>query len=624
MSKRLGQLTAVCSGGLCLTSIILYGGCSSPFDTIDFRSAELARDTTFATGSTVSPDRRFGDSSADEAAYLKQPSTANPAAGELVFEPTTNADVQANLLGYARKAAGVGSDQEPIVLDLAGALAMSQTGGPDYLEQEETYLLSAISLLAERHRWGPRLFNDTSLDVSGGADDGEIESALSAINTLRVTRRLTYGGEVEARWVTRASENLRSSATGRYRQSSEIALDATIPLMRGSGLVARESIIQAERDLVYAARAFERFRRQYLVDIASDYLSLLESLSRISNQKTRLESLRLQLKGDQLRMESGRISAFQVNITRNEVLGAIASLAAARESFIPQLERFKVRLGIDPSTPVVLERTIFDLSDPVIDLDRAALLASEYRLDWQNRRDALDDDARSVVIAKDQLRPDLSLSGEIGIPTDPDVREGGLVFDPDDFSYRVGANLSLPLDREIEALGVRSAQIRYERAQRDTRQFHDNLMIEARSSARQIDLSRFQLTLAERRVEINEQRKKEQELKSDRVTAQERVDTENALLDALNERDSAQTRLRIAILQYLLATGQMRVGRTGSLEPLDGMDVLRVTIFENVKDLQDWYLDPVTDGDIESEGTPSVPAPEGDAQPENTRPPGTP
>ena len=113
--------------------------------------------------------------------------------------------------------------------------------------------------------------------------------------------------------------------------------------------------------------------------------------------------------------------------------------------------------------------------------------------------------------------------------------------------------------------------IGFERERRGFEEFRDNVIISARAAAREVELARFQLQLAELDVGINEQRLEEQRLKADEVYAQTRVDTENELLDAQNNRDQAATDLRIAILEYLLATGQLRVDDDGLFNPLPGM-----------------------------------------------------
>ena len=137
---------------------------------------------------------------------------------------------------------------------------------------------------------------------------------------------------------------------------------------------------------------------------------------------------------------------------------------------------------------------------------------------------------------------------------------------PADLSWSASATLSLPLDRRAEALALRQQVIRLQQTERSYERDRDNVVIEARGALRRVDLSRFRLNLAEKAVEINRKRLEEQQLKIDQVEPQQVVDTENALLNAENARDDAVRDLRVAILNYLLATDQLRVAADGTLE----------------------------------------------------------
>jgi len=570
-------------------------------DGIDRRIDRLVLDRSAVLGADAAPaDRRFRTGPVEDEARSDQldtsPDTRNPDAGELFYvraeaarleaasvEERLNAyyaDYSSTLGSPAGYSDGEGDESDvppPIpddvmVLDLAGVLAQSQRTGREFLDAQEDYILSAIALLRERHLWGPRFFNDTTLQVAGQGDDGAFDSAATLINELRLTQRLPSGGDIAARWIVNATEQLRSSATEDYRQSSRLVLDGNIPLLRGAGSVARESLIQAERDLVYAAREFEAFRRSYMVDIASQYFSLLQTAASIRNQQQQLESLRNTLERQIARQEAGEIAKFERSITESSVLSANNRLQGAFENYVVSLDSFKIRLGLDPTTPVALAPLTLELIDPVATPVEAAQLALLYRLDLQTTRDRVLDARRAVANSRNNLLPDLEAFAEIGLPTDPDEREGGLGFDPDSLNYLAGMRFSLPLDREIERLGLRSSQITLERSVRNFERSRDQVVVDARSRLRSIEVARFQLILAERQVEINELRLEEQEIRSDEITPQEFVDTLAELLDARNARDAAQTDLRVAILRYLRDTGQLRIGRNGELLPLPGMD----------------------------------------------------
>ena len=70
-------------------------------------------------------------------------------------------------------------------------------------------------------------------------------------------------------------------------QTADLIFNADIPLLRGAGMVAREDLIQAERNMVYAARDFERFRRTFLFDITTEFLNLVVLQLAIGNGSLR-------------------------------------------------------------------------------------------------------------------------------------------------------------------------------------------------------------------------------------------------------------------------------------------------------------------------------------------------
>lgn len=501
--------------------------------------------------------------------YSPNPSTTNPPVSALRFNPADEArSVAAILDQYADDATEAGPDAR--LLDLETVFRLSDTSSREHRQAEEDFILSVVSLMVQRHLWSPRLFNDTSVAFAGAGDDGTFDAALSVINTLRVNQRLPYGGAVEARWVTRAAQELVNQSTNSYTSSSDLVFAANMPLMRGAGRVAREDLLQAERETVYAARSYERFRRALLVSIAGDYFSLLETRARIANQRRQLESQIRREQETAAKVLAGRLNPFQNEITANAVKQSEAQLANLREQYILQLERFKLRLGLDPREMIALGEPGRGLRDPLVTPQEAVELALTYRLDLQNRRDRLNDVERAVANARNNLLPDLDLNATVAIPTDPNADQDGLSIDGGFTRYSVGATLSMPLDRKIERLSLRQAQIRLERERRAFEEFRDSVVIEARRSVRAIDLARFQLELAEAQIVINQKGLQDLSLRDD-ADPQAVLDRQNALLDAENARDRAITDLRNAILQHLLVTGQMRVRPDGTFDAPDGM-----------------------------------------------------
>jgi outer membrane protein TolC len=555
-------------------SLVSLSGCNRGLSDIDAKTQRLLATTSHRVdGGTVIPERTFhGENDKVGATERnKTPGTKNPPASDLTYSVADEArDVAGRLDAYDAQSVPKKSDGS-VRINLSEALKTAQRSAPEYLAAEEDYIFVAIRLLIERHLWTPQLFNDTSVGIGGTGTNGSFQSAVTVLNDLKVTQRLPYGGSVQAEWIWQATNQLREQATGRYTQSSSLVLSGTVPLLRGAGYVAQESLIQAERNLVYQARTFEDFRRQFFVSIASQYYQLLQAQSGLRNQEQNVKTLENITAGETARYEAGRIAEFRRNVAQANLLSARATLAGAREAFIVQVEQFKIRLGLASTAAIELIEQELDMPEPETTLDAAVAYALDLRLDLQNRRDQLDDQRRAVANAKNALLPDLNFNASAAVPTDPNKRVGGLSFQPEDLQYQAGVTFGLPLNREQERLTLRQQTIAMARAIRDFNVFRDQLAVGVRQAVRQIDLARFQLTLAEQQVEINKRRVLETELKADEVETQFKVDAANQLQNSEDQRDLARTTLRNAVLDYLRQTGLLRISREGLFERLPGM-----------------------------------------------------
>lgn len=234
-------------------TILHATGCGNEFGRIDSQMEELMQQRTSLIGAKVAPEYRSApgiDGLESSSITRKQPATVNPATEQLSYKVADESrDVAARLAAFQAI-----DESAARRLTLFAALRQAQQTGPEHITAQEQYMLTAIGLMIERHLWGPRFFAESAADYTNFQNDGHTEAALRIINQLRATQRLPYGGEVEARLLWDATENLRNEVTGRYRQASSVALDARIPLLRGAGLFAQEDLIQAERNLIYAAR----------------------------------------------------------------------------------------------------------------------------------------------------------------------------------------------------------------------------------------------------------------------------------------------------------------------------------------------------------------------------------
>ena len=581
MPNTICSVSQLASCSTLAVGLTLAPGCST-FESIDAKTDALLQATNERLGgNAMLPDAHREEYPQGDAPWylgndLFTPDTNNPRASEIEFKPRSVRDavVEAET-EQTLQALDIDPDQtaEALQLDLQDAFVYSLNNSREFKTAEEEYVLAALRLLVERHRWGPRFFDEVSANITGVGDDNNFDTALELVNEFRVTQRLPYGGEVSARMLARATEDLHERVAGENVQTADVIIAADIPLLRGAGLAARESRIQSERNLVYAARAFERFRREFLVDIASDFLDLVVFQNQIANAERQLQSFLDFAKRQDRLVESGRVEAFSAALAAQDVLFAQDDLRSQRENYRLAVDRFKIRIGMPVNEEVEIVRSALGLPTPEVMVEKATRLALNYRLDLQTRRDRLADARRGVDIARNELLPDLNLSGSFNLPTDSDRDRDGLRFDGGESSFIAGVTFGLPLDREIERLNVRQAQIDSVQQERAYEVFRDNIVLAVRDAVRQIDRAIFSIRLQEENIQIAKGRLESIELAPDKATARDRSEAAEALTRAENGLDRAVRDLQVAILQYLLSTGTLRVADDGSLLELNGMEL---------------------------------------------------
>ena len=204
---------------------------------------------------------------------------------------------------------------------------------------------------------------------------------------------------------------------------------------------------------------------------------------------------------------------------------------------------------------------------------RAVMTAYDFRLDLQTVRDRVDDAIRQVDNARNALLPDLDFSAEVNIPTDPNKDRGGVDFSTKDASFQTGLMFSVPLDRQIERYQLRQQQISLERSYRGYERARDDIAIEVRDAVREMERSLFTVELQAQSLTIARERLASIKAASARVDSRDSADAVTVLTNAQNELDRANRDLQLAILGYLLDSGQLRISRRGIILPLPGMDL---------------------------------------------------
>lgn len=564
------------------SAALFVGACSDPFATIDSRvDALLAEGTSNVGGGAAVPDTgAWPANTVDDRAALnvEQPGTFNPSADQMTWSSLVS--TEADSIIERLEAVDAVDDQDVLTLDRALTWAIGHAF--DYTFAEEEFVLTCLDLLIEQHLWTPQIANDVTAQYQRYESDAAFASSSSAIiNDLNVTQRLPWGGEVAASYLATFSHLVHSAGSTTTPNATEnntigqFTLSGSIPFLRGAGAIAREDIIQAERNLIYASRAFEDFRRSFFVDVVQAYLALQVQQQELDNALDTVALLERMAERQRALYAAGRARLYDAAESENQALQQRSQVAGQQEAYRLAVDRFKILINYPVQLPVLIERASFAISPPDINLERAVQVALGHRLDLQTRRDQLIDERRSVRNALNQLLPDLNLSGSLRFGSPDEYYYSFAIPSVQDMESEISLTLGLPLNRTIERLTVRKAQVTLERARRAYSEFRDDIAVNVRNAVRTIDASLLSYDIQRRNVEIAEVNIESIDADPDSYTVIDQTQAIQSLQNARNGRARAFRTVQQSILKYLLDTGQLRVSPDGGIDPIPGMEIQR-------------------------------------------------
>ena len=452
---------------------------------------------------------------------------------------------------------------EPLRFTLSDCLAYAQGQAREYQTAKEDLYLAALALSLERFLWTPQLSGQLSLDYTNSGQVTDFDRAMTAVATIAAEQRLPLGGTVTAQVIDQWVRDLKTHTT--LGETGQMILSADIPLLRGAGRVAYESRYQAERDLIYAVRDFERFRRGFLVDIAGDFYRLLALHIQIGSAEFQVESLAKEYQRAQARADKEKIQQFEADRARVDLLNARNRLASTQEIYGSALDLFKIRLNMSTDAPLSLVDEDVDLYEPEVTEGEAIATALKYRLDLLNAWDAVDDARRGVLVAKNNLLPDFDFTGSVAVDTKPG-KPNTLEYNTERTTWQGMLELEIPVNRQEERNDFRSALIDLRRAERNHDEFEDQVRAAVRRALRRIALARISVDIQRESIVISEFRRAQVQARADlgkMESTRDTVEAEDALREAKNRFADAESDYRSTILEFLLAAGVLRVGEDG-------------------------------------------------------------
>ncbi len=478
----------------------------------------------------------------------------------------------------------------PVKLTLIDALRVAAGNSRAYQAQKENVYRAALALDLERDAFRTTFSGDSSADVSydSGADPqvAGIDSSTEFGLTQRFTNGLTLSGAIAL--------DVAKLLTQDHSSSNALSADFSVelPLLRGSGShIVAEPLLQSERDALYAIYRFERFKHTFVVDIASDYLAVLQQLDRVQNEEDNYRGLIITVRQVRREAEAGRQSQIEVDRALQDELQARQRWISAQQSYERSQDGFKLTLGLPVDADVELDRaelerlaqTVRDAlpvrEDPLIQTGEALPadapvtlvvpsregagpmeleqgvavdLALKNRLDLRIAQGEVYDAQRGVVVAADALGAELTLLGRARAGESRSLSSAGQAdaFDPrfDQGFYDTLLTLDLPFERTRERNAYRNRLIDLQRTVRDFQETEDRVKLDVRNILRDLLESRESLHIQAGAVELARERVRSTDL----LLQAGRGSIRNAL-DAKDDLVQSQNSLTQALVAYLIA-----------------------------------------------------------------------
>ena len=246
------------------------------------------------------------------------------------------------------------------------AIDLSLLHSRDFQTRYEQVYLNCLSLSGNRFDFLTQWSGGAGSNFNAAGTAPNSSRLLTVADRLGLAQQLAAGGQFATNLVNSFAFEL--GGNNFTTAGGSIVATLTQPLMRGAGRYVRlESLTQAERNLLYDVRSFAHFRREFHLDVVSSYYGLLAQVQSISNSRTNLKSLELNLAEHEELYSLRMVSLIQIDQVFQQYQSGRASLLSSEQSLANSLDRFKFQLGLPPWVEIKIDETLlqpFDLNDP--------------------------------------------------------------------------------------------------------------------------------------------------------------------------------------------------------------------------------------------------------------------
>jgi outer membrane protein len=367
--------------------------------------------------------------------------------------------------------------------------------------------------------------------------------------------------------------------------SSTLRLEFTQPLLRSGGRFANQApLIIARRTLEQSRASFEALVNDAILQVVSLYWSLVQARGELEVERKSLEAADVSYQHDKRALELGALPPLDIYRSESEVASRRVQMIQGEYAVKRAEDVLRLNIGADQDPYVrALDLDLTEKTDPegelrTIDAATALQQAEAHRPEFLAARYALDNDDTSIRLARNHLKPDLTLTGfyqssglggdEFNLTTGELISRGGLgssfnqLFGFSFPGYGATLTLNLPIKNRAAQADLGSALVSRHRDLYAACQIREQVMLDVSNSVHQLEQAK--LTLAAGKVALD--------LAQKALAAAQRkyelgAETIFFVLDAQERLARAESDLLQTQITYQIAVAEVDHATGGLLQP---------------------------------------------------------
>ena len=455
------------------------------------------------------------------------------------------------------------------VINLAQAVHIATQFSREYQSQKEALYIAALNLTGTRHQYKRQWFGtfDATYATNNGTEDSRVGSEAGVNQDHLLGDGIQIGTGLAIDWVRYLSGDPHTTL------GSVLTASISAPLLgAGAGKAARENLTQAERNVLYQIRTFNRYRKTFVISVVDAYYRVLQKKDTV---RVTEDSYKRQIDNtNRLIMEAdvGKRPQADAAEARQDLLTTENALVSARQEYEQALDNFKIRLSLPPDANVVLDQSELlaleaaGVYEPNYSETEAIEIALSRRLDLATTRDRLDDVERKLILAAEGLGVQVNLVGSANVDSTPETDYTRLRFH--EGSYSLGLEGDLPFDRKTERNAYREALITVQQRQRTYDRETDEITLSMRQAFRDLAETAETYRIQRMSVDLAMDRVQEEKMKLQYGlgTVRELQISEAALLQSQVNVTNALINHTLAKLNFFRDSGLLQVRPDGMWE----------------------------------------------------------